>query len=67
MNEKNTNACTRGTCQQGRNCDCCPNSYKANFDHLGNQVDQTQPFRISDLIIIAIAVLGTVALLSGVI
>lgn len=61
---KQTKCCVEKNCNQGRDC---PNAYRVNFDHLGNPVDQTPPFRISDLVIIAIAVLGTVALLSGVI
>jgi hypothetical protein len=66
MTHTKTNGCG-GNCNQGRQCDCCPNAYRKNFDHFGNPIEQEPPFLLTDLIIIAIAVIGTAVLLAGVV
>jgi hypothetical protein len=54
---------TNGCHQQ---CDCQPNAYRTHFNHLGEPINQEPPFLLTDLIIIAIAVVGTAVLLAGV-
>jgi hypothetical protein len=66
MTHKQTNGCG-GNCNQGRTCDCCPNAYRTHFNHLGEPIEQDPPFVLTDLIIIAIAVIGTAVLLAGVV
>ena len=48
-------------CRQGRACDC----YHANFDQLGNPIDQTPPWTAPDLLIVLLSVLCIVGLVSG--
>ena len=67
MTHAKTNGCG-GNCNQGRlPCDCGPNAYRTHFDHLGEQIEQEPPFVLTDLIIIAIAVIGTAVLVAGVV
>jgi hypothetical protein len=56
------NGCNHA-CNQGRQCDCQPNAYRTNFNHLGEPINQEPPLLLTDLIIIAIAVVGTAVLL----
>jgi hypothetical protein len=49
------------------NSDCQPNAYRTHFNHLGEPIKQEPPFLLTDLIIIAIAVVGTAVLLAGVV
>jgi hypothetical protein len=66
MTHTKTNGCNQ-QCNQGRQCDCCPNAYRTHFDHLGEPIEQEPPFLLTDLIIIAIAVIGTAVLVAGVV
>jgi hypothetical protein len=66
MTHKQTNGCNQ-RCEQGKKCDCHPNAYRTHFNHMGEPINQEQPFLLTDLIIIAIAVIGTAVLLSGVV
>jgi hypothetical protein len=61
-----TNGCG-GNCNQSFTCDCQPNAYRTHFNHLGEPINQDPPFLLTDLIIIAIAVVGTAVLLAGVV
>jgi hypothetical protein len=54
-------SCTQN-CNQGRACNC----YRANFDALGQPVDQAPPWTAPDLLIVLLAVLCIVGLVSGV-
>lgn len=48
-------------CNQGRSCNC----YAQHFDHLGNPVDLSPPWTVSDLLILTLCVLCIVGLMSG--
>ena len=63
MTHKQTTCCNHN-CNQSRTC---PNAYRTHFDHLGEQIEQEPPFVLTDLIIIAIAVIGTAVLVAGVV
>ena len=49
-------------CNQGRSCDC----YHANFDQLGNPIEQTPPWHPADLLVLLLAFLCIVGMVTGV-
>ena len=49
-------------CNQGRSCDC----YHANFDQLGNPIEQTPPWHPANLLVLLLAFLCIVGMVSGV-
>ena len=49
-------------CNQGRDCTC----YACNFDHLGNKRETRHPWRIADLIVLAILFVYVALIVAGV-
>ena len=59
-------SCCNFDCRQGRDCPARLTTYKKEFDHLGNPIDQTPPWTAPDLLIVLLSVLCIVGLFSGV-
>ena len=49
-------------CNQGRDCTC----YACNFDQLGNKRETRHPWRIADLIVLAILFVYVALIVAGV-